>query len=208
MAEWLVPFGYGEDEFTEKKSRFIGRVWHIESEQDALEHIRKVGEIDADAKHNVYCYALREGNIIRCTDNGEPQGTAGQPALAVFQKAGVTDFCCVITRYFGGILLGAGGLIRAYGHAAKIGLDAAGIAAMRPWKSFVTAVDYGMYDRMLNELAPYEPVIDNTEFGTDVTIEFSIRNECVGEVAEMIREMTAGKAELIELGESFRPVRL
>ena len=108
MPDYIIPAGDGEIEYVEKRSRFIGRVWRVESEAQALERLRETRERHWDATHNVYAYALHEGGIMRYSDDGEPSGTAGMPVLDVFRKAGVQDFCCVVTRYFGGILLGAG----------------------------------------------------------------------------------------------------
>ena len=114
MSEIWVPFENAESEFVEKRSRFIGRVFHVESEAEARARIEETKKRHYDARHNCWCYLLRQGNTVRYSDDGEPQGTAGQPMLNVFQRLGVTDVCCVVTRYFGGILLGAGGLTRAY----------------------------------------------------------------------------------------------
>ena len=126
MDSYLVPSGYGETEFVEKRSRFIGQVWRVETEEEARAHIEEVRKRYHDARHHCWCYVIREGNILRYSDDGEPQGTAGQPMLNVFQKEEVTNAVCVVTRYFGGIQLGAGGLTRAYGGTAKLALAASG----------------------------------------------------------------------------------
>ena len=107
MSEYRVPFEDGESEFTEKRSRFISHIWRVETEAQARERIEQMRKQYYDARHNCWCYLLREGPV-RYSDDGEPQGTAGQPMLNVFQREEVTNVCCVVTRYFGGILLGAG----------------------------------------------------------------------------------------------------
>ena len=104
-----IPFSAAQSEFTEKRSRFIGQVWPVSSEEEAQERIRSAKKKYHDARHNCWCYILGD-TVLRYSDDGEPQGTAGQPMLNVFQREGVGNVCCVVTRYFGGILLGAGGL--------------------------------------------------------------------------------------------------
>ena len=131
MTEYFIPTGPSETEFTEKRSRFIGHVWRVETEEEARACIEAMKKRYHDARHNCWCYAVREGGVVRYSDDGEPQGTAGQPMLGVFQKENITNFCCVVTRYFGGILLGAGGLVRAYTRSAKDALDAAGVSVVR-----------------------------------------------------------------------------
>ena len=126
MAEYYVPTKIAEAEFVEKRSRFIGNIWPVESEEEARAHIEEMRKKHYDSRHNCWAYRLREGGIERYSDDGEPQGTAGQPILNVFQREEVLNVVCVVTRYFGGILLGAGGLTRAYGRSAKDALDASG----------------------------------------------------------------------------------
>ena len=111
----------------EKRSRFIGQLWRVETEEEARAHIEEVRKKYHDARHHCFCYVLREGNILRYGDDGEPQGTAGQPMLNVFLKEEVTNAVCVVTRYFGGTLLGTGGLVRAYSAAVQEGLKTAAL---------------------------------------------------------------------------------
>ena len=132
MEEYLVPTGYGEDEFTEKKSRFIGRIWPAESEEEALERVREMEKAHAGAAHNCWAYVIKNGPT-RFSDNGEPGGTAGLPMTLVLQKEQLFNVVCVVTRYFGGILLGSGGLVRAYTKAAKIAVNAARRWSWRSW---------------------------------------------------------------------------
>ena len=131
MTEYYIPAGPGEAEFVEKRSRFIGHALPVTTEEEALAFIAEMKSKYWDASHNVYAYIVREGGIMRYSDDGEPQGTAGIPCLDVLLKEGVTDLCVVATRYFGGILLGGGGLVRAYSHTAKIALDAGQVVTMQ-----------------------------------------------------------------------------
>ena len=125
MTTYLMPDAFGEAELVEKRSRFLGHVWPAQSEEEARARIEEMKKQYYDARHNCWCYLIRDG-AVRYSDDGEPQGTAGQPMLNVFQAGEITNAVCVVTRYFGGVLLGAGGLVRAYSAAAKAALDAAG----------------------------------------------------------------------------------
>ena len=127
MSEYFIPAGPGEAEFTEKRSRFLGHIRHVGSEEEAKAFVNQIKKEHYDARHNCWCYLLR-GGVERYSDDGEPQGTAGIPMLEVFRREGVTDMVCVVTRYFGGVLLGAGGLLRAYTKSAKD-------PAPTPWRS-------------------------------------------------------------------------
>ena len=120
MSDYIIPAGYGEAEYIDKKSRFIGQVQHAESEAEAMAFVEQIRKKHADATHNVWAYVLNSG-AMRWSDDGEPGGTSGQPTLNVFRSAGVVDVCCVVTRYFGGILLGSGGL---EGHGRGLGVGA------------------------------------------------------------------------------------
>ena len=112
--DYFVPFSdYAEDSFVEKRSKFTGRLWRVETAEEAVAKIKEMRETYWDATHNCYAYILREGNIMRYSDDGEPQGTAGMPMLEVLRHEGLVNVCCVVPRYFGGILLGTGGLVRA-----------------------------------------------------------------------------------------------
>ena len=114
MTEYYIPTQAAESEFVEKRSRFIGYIKPVETEAEARAFVEEIKKRHYDARHNCWCYLLREGGVVRYSDDGEPQGTAGQPMLGVFEKEGITNLVCVVTRYFGGILLGTGGLLRAY----------------------------------------------------------------------------------------------
>ena len=147
MSGYRVPFTDAETEFTEKRSRFLTNLWRVESEAEARAKIEEVRRRHYDARHHCWCYLLREGGVVRYSDDGEPQGTAGQPMLNVFQRQEVTNVCCVVTRYFGGVLLGAGGLARAYGRGAKDGLEAAGTAWVSRWTLWDVPCPYPLLER-------------------------------------------------------------
>ena len=204
----LVPAGFGEAEFTEKRSRFIGRVWPVTTEDEAIGHIKAMREQHWDATHNVYAYIVRESGAMRYSDDGEPQGTSGMPVLEVFRKSGVTDFCCVVTRYFGGILLGAGGLVRAYSQAASLALNEAGLARLSRWRSMTLACPYALYERVRAELESSGGVIEDTDFAADVTLRVLVEDDASDACIARITDLTSG-AVVPQLGDtSFRAVPL
>ena len=169
MTEFYLPTGYGTAEHVEKKSRFIGEVWPVSTEEEAREKIESVKKHYHDARHSCWCYLLRDGTL-RYSDDGEPQGTAGQPMLEVFQREGITDCVCVVTRYFGGILLGTGGLARAYTKGAKDALMAAGVSVQRIWDQIAIPCPYNLFERVKQETEKLGGVIENSEFGAQVQV--------------------------------------
>lgn len=193
MTSFKIPAHDGIDEFVEKRSRFIGTVRYTKTEDEALAFIAEQNEKHKSATHNVYAYSIRDNNIMRYSDNGEPQGTAGMPVLDVFRKEEVFDFCCVVTRYFGGTLLGAGGLVRAYSHAAKIALDAAGIAVMRLWTDGKLSVPYNLFEIVQKELISLGARIQATDYGAEVTVSYLLPTEEFDIVAARIFDITAGR---------------
>ncbi len=193
MTSFKIPAHDGIDEFVEKRSRFIGTVRYTKTEDEALAFIAEQNEKHKSATHNVYAYSIRDNNIMRYSDNGEPQGTAGMPVLDVFRKEEVFDFCCVVTRYFGGTLLGAGGLVRAYSHAAKIALDAAGIAVMRLWTDGKLSVPYNLFEIVQKELVSLGARIQATDYGAEVTVSYLLPTEEFDAVAARIFDITAGR---------------
>ena len=152
LRSFRVPFAAAESEFTEKRSRFIGHIWPVETEEQAQAYIRAMKKRYYDARHNCWCYLVGE-SIVRYSDDGEPQGTAGQPMLNVFQRENVTNVCCVVTRYFGGTLLGPGGLVRAYTAATQAAVAAAQEARQIVEMTSVVPVDvhvaYPQYEQVL-----------------------------------------------------------
>lgn len=203
MDEYLIPTRDAEAEFTEKRSRFIGRVWHVETEDEALAHIKQMREQHWDATHNVYAYIIK-GGPTRFSDDGEPGGTAGMPTLQVLQKEGLHDICCVVTRYFGGILLGAGGLVRAYTKGAKLAVDAAGISRKRVWDVIYLPVPYSWYERMKTEVANYEGIIRDTQFGIDVELEVLTPTGRTREFLDRVVDVSAGTLEGMITAQEYR----
>lgn len=208
MESYLVPAGYGEAEYTEKKSRFIGRVWPVADEAEALEKLRQTREKHRDATHNVYAYILRTGGIMRYSDDGEPGGTSGQPTLNVFRLGGVFDVCCVVTRYFGGVLLGSGGLVRAYSNTARLALEQAGTARMAAWTCFRLECGYNLYERALHILDKSGCIVEDQSFGECVSVRFLVPDGGGERVAAALREMSGGTIACTALGEVFKSVRI
>ena len=199
-----VPYEPGESEFTEKRSRFIGHVWPVETEEEAQERIKEMKTKYYDARHNCWCYRIGD-NVVRYGDDGEPQGTAGQPMLKVFERENVTNVVCVVTRYFGGILLGAGGLTRAYSKSAKDALTAAGAAAMGLWAQVEIPCAYPMLERVKQEIAAVDGMVDDTVFGADVTVKASIVADKVDPLQNRLTELSAGNIQIKKLGAAYRP---
>ena len=205
MTEYYIPTQNSETEFVEKRSRFIGHVWRVESEEEARAHIEATKKQHYDARHNCWCYLIQDGPV-RYSDDGEPQGTAGQPMLNVFQREGVTNVCCVVTRYFGGILLGAGGLVRAYTQSAKDALDAAGISVVRRWVAMEVPCSYAMFERARLEIAAFDGVVQGVDYGADVVLSALLPEEKAEEFAAHILDASAGTIEVLEAGEAFQDV--
>ena len=206
--DYLTPAAYGEAELIEKRSRFIGRVWPVETEAEALEHLKEIRARHWDATHNVYAYILREGGTMRYSDDGEPQGTSGMPTLTVFRGKEIQNVLCIITRYFGGILLGTGGLVRAYSQTAKLALAEAGIARVREWEELLIAAPYGMYEKIRRELDLAGAVVTSTDFGADVSLEALLEKGKSEALNRRLQELSSGAVEALILGSKFRAVRL
>lgn len=206
MKEYKTVEKEGVDEFIEKKSRFIGHVKPVKTQQEATEFINSLKSKYWDATHNVYAYVLRENNICRSSDDGEPSGTAGVPVLDVLLKEQLVDVCVVVTRYFGGTLLGAGGLVRAYSHGSKIAVESGGIITMAPCKIMTVSVNYSFYDRMNNLLADSGANVIESDFSDVVNIKFSIKADNKDVLADKLTQQSNGKYSLKEIGEEFAKV--
>ena len=194
MDEYLVPTGYGEDEFVEKKSRFIGRVWCVETEEEALARIQEMKKKHYDATHNCWAYIIRDG-AVRFSDDGEPGGTAGMPVLNVLRQEEIYNVCCVVTRYFGGTLLGAGGLVRAYSKSAKLALDAAGIAMKRVWDRVDIPCSYALFERVRQEVEAWQGQIIDSEFTADVLIKAMLPEEQTEGFFLRLQDLSNGKIQ-------------
>ena len=203
MDEYLVPSGYGEDEFIEKKSRFIGRVWCVETEEEALARIQEMKKQHYDASHNCWAYVIKDGPV-RFSDDGEPGGTAGNPMMQVLQREELYNVVCVVTRYFGGVLLGAGGLVRAYTKGAKIAVDAAGKSMKRIWSVLYVPCPYSFYERVKLEIEAFDGVLRDTQFGAEVEMEILIAQGQSQAFLDKLTDMTAGTVEGMETGKEYR----
>ena len=208
MSEYRVPFEDGESEFTEKRSRFISHIWRVETEAQARERIEQMRKQYYDARHNCWCYVLHEGGVVRYSDDGEPQGTAGQPMLNVFQREGVVNVCCVVTRYFGGILLGAGGLVRAYTQSAKDALDGAGISVVRRWVAMEVPCTYAQFEQARRTVEDFSGVVEQVDYGADVVLSALLPEERAAEFAAHMLDASAGTIQVLEAGERFQDVPL
>lgn len=208
MTEYLIPSGYGEAELVEKRSRFIGRVWVTETEEEAVARIKEMRDKHWDATHNVYAYIIRDSGIMRYSDDGEPQGTSGMPTLNVFRGEGIQNVCCVVTRYFGGILLGTGGLVRAYSAAAKAALEAAGVSVVRLWKEIVLACKYSQYEPVMKELAAFDGIASDIDYGVDIMISALLPEEKADAFIARVFDITQGTVVSEIVGEEFRAVKL
>ena len=203
MDEYLVPTQFGEDEFIEKKSRFIGRLWPVETEEAALEKIQEMKKQHYDATHNCWAYIIH-GGAVRFSDDGEPGGTAGMPMLQVLQREGLYNCVCVVTRYFGGVLLGAGGLVRAYTKGAKIAVDAAGKSMKRVWTVLYVPCPYTYYERVKLLTGACEGIIRTTDFGAEVELELLFPEALADTFLEKLTDLTAGTVEGMETGKEYR----
>ncbi len=205
MTEYYIPTGPSQTELVEKRSRFLGHVWPVTGEEEARARIEETRKKHYDARHNCWCYIIKDGPV-RYSDDGEPQGTAGQPMLNVFQREGVVNVCCVVTRYFGGILLGAGGLVRAYTQSAKDALDAAGISVVRRWVAMEVPCTYAQFETMRREVEAFGGVVEGTDYGADVVLSVLLPEERAADFSARVVEVSAGTAEALEDGERFQAV--
>lgn len=201
-------YGYGEDETIINKSRFIGYAMPVETEEEALEFIDKIKVKHRDATHNVYAYVLgKDSNIQRFSDDGEPSGTAGIPVLEVIKKEDLRNTVVVVTRYFGGVKLGTGGLIRAYTKGAKIGLDAGIIIDMILHTKIKIRVDYTLYGKIENYLMNEEYIVDETIFDDGVNIFVYINYKEVESFNKIMADLTNGNAILEEINDEYISIK-
>ncbi|MBR0392682.1 MAG: YigZ family protein [Oscillospiraceae bacterium] len=191
MSALKVPAGHGESEYIEKRSSFLGIVEPVSSEEEARAVIAAVKKQHRDARHNCWCYLI-QGGAERYSDDGEPQGTAGIPMLEVFRKAGVSNAVCVVTRYFGGVLLGAGGLLRAYTKAAKDALENSGITEVIPVRELTLRCPYSLLERIRLEIAAAEAEILSTDYAADITLSIRIPEAKAVSFSERIFDLTSG----------------
>ncbi len=193
VKEYTTVREYGVDEYIEKRSRFICYCKPVKTPEEAETFINELRSKHWDARHNVFAYVLSENNIMRCSDDGEPQGTAGVPVLDAIRKSGIVDAVVVITRYFGGVLLGTGGLVRAYSHSAGLALAAAKPVTMRLCSVCTLSCSYGRYGKVSALVPSCGGVVDDTQFDTDAHITFHIQTDKLGEFSKQLADATCGE---------------
>lgn len=194
MKPYLVPTKDADAEFIERRSRFIGHIFATDTEEEALARLKQMRETYWDATHNVYAYIIRDG-ATRFSDDGEPGGTAGMPVLQVLQREEIFNVTCVVTRYFGGILLGAGGLVRAYAHSAKLALDAAGRSVKQVWTRVYLPCPYSWFERIRLEVTAFGGVVENTDFGADVSFDLLLPEAQTESFLARVLDLSAGTIE-------------
>lgn len=192
----------------EKRSKFIATVTPADTEEKALGFLEEMRKTYSDATHNVYAYVIDENNIYRYSDDNEPSGTAGMPVLDVIRKAGIVDCAVVVTRYFGGTLLGTGGLVRAYSGAAKDGIAAAGVVERRLCNIISVTVDYTTSGKVAHFLAEKGHIIENTVYDAEVTYYVCVTKSEAGRFEADITEITNGKAIMSETGTKYIDVTI
>lgn len=194
--EYFTIADRAETTFTEKRSEFIGYLAPVASNDDAVAFINEIKAGHRKAKHHVYAYILRDSNITRYSDDGEPQGTAGVPVLDVLRKRGLTDVCCVVVRYFGGILLGGGGLVRAYSHSASLTCDEAEILHMCESCPLTLRMDYTLYGKVSHCLPQYRVLENGSDFADDVTLRLTVRAEVIDKLMQDLTELSGGRIQM------------
>ena len=207
MEQYLIPAKEGASEYIEKKSRFLGLIVPVTTEAEARAQLDAVKKREYDARHNCWAYILRSGQK-RYSDDGEPQGTAGQPILNVLEREGVQDVLCVVTRYFGGILLGAGGLCRAYTKAAKDALDDAGISELRPWSVLRLDCPYALFERVKLELEKRGGTVISSEYGAQIALTAALPEPGEAVFAKALQELSAGSLVPEKTGTELRGVQV
>ncbi len=191
------------DEFVEKHSRFIGYCKPVKSESEAVEFINMIKKKHWDARHNCYAYSLREGQVRRYSDDGEPSGTAGIPMLDIITKSEAVDVVVVVTRYFGGVLLGTGGLVRAYSRGCKIALEAAQVVEMRLCCECEISCSYTRYGKLNTLIIDNGGVVDDVEYADDVTIKFHIPDELLPALDKQFADVTSGEIRTEVVSEKY-----
>lgn len=209
QKDYLIPFQDDvEDSFVEKRSRFIGHLWHVETAEQAVAKIKQMRETHWDATHHCYAYILREGNLMRYSDDGEPQGTAGMPMLDVLRHEGLVDVCCVVTRYFGGILLGTGGLVRAYTRGVQIAIAAAGVQQMSQFTTLLVVCPYNLLGIVQQVLTAHDCTVEETDYGADVTLTAMQPVGALDDLNRALADATAGTVYAEPMEVAFRGRRI
>ena len=197
MSNYKSIHKEGRDEIIINKSRFIGTACPVETEEEALEFIDKIKKEFKDATHNVYAYVIGENsNIQRFSDDGEPSGTAGMPVLNVIKQENIKNVAVVVTRYFGGVLLGAGGLVRAYTKSSKIALESGIIVDKKLFYDVLFKLDYTLLGKMDNELLKNNVIVRDKEYEEQVLFKLIVEKENLDKINALVGEISSGKAEI------------
>lgn len=204
MQTYKTLHEYGKDEYIVEKSVFIGHAKPVTSEEEARAFIDEMKAKYKDATHNVWAYTIGQSmNIQRYSDDGEPQGTAGIPTLELIKKEDLRDVVVVVTRYFGGVKLGAGGLVRAYTKGAKIGLEAAKIVEKKLFRRISIACDYTLLGKLQNELAGNEYQLEDILYADNVTIVVNCEFDRIDDLKNLATEISSGQADIIDGEEMY-----
>lgn len=203
QMKYITVKSPAESSYIEKRSEFIGHISPAETNEDAINFINHIKENNRKARHNVYAYILRDGNISRYSDDGEPQGTAGIPVLEVLRKNNLTDVCCVVTRYFGGILLGGGGLVRAYSHSTALAIEAAEVLKMYKCSELILSLSYDLYGKITYIFSDYEIKQINLDFSDGVKITARVKSELEKPFCNKLTDITFGKIKINKTAEIY-----
>lgn len=204
MTEYLIPAKDADAEFIERRSRFIGHIFCIDTEEQALARLKQMRETYWDATHNVYAYIIKDGPT-RFSDDGEPGGTAGMPVLQVLQREEIYNVTCVVTRYFGGILLGAGGLVRAYAQGSRDALNAAGVVVMHKTNRYAFDTNYSFVGKLDHWLLTQPVQVNERSFGAEVTYDLSVRTQDSAAFLEGLTQLSQGRIEPLLMEEGYQP---
>lgn len=196
MTEYRTIAAPATASFVEKKSEFIAYLAPVRTAEEAVSVIETVRKNHRRARHNVYAYLLREGNASRYSDDGEPQGTAGMPVLDVLQKKELTDICCVVTRYFGGVLLGSNGLVRAYSHSTALAIEQAKVQIMLPCYPVSLQADYSLYGKIAYALPKTDLIQKNVTFEDQVRMELLVQDTILPELQKQLIDLTGNQIQL------------
>ena len=204
MTEYLIPAKDADAEFIERRSRFIGHIFCTDTEEQALARLKQMRETYWDATHNVYAYIIKDGPT-RFSDDGEPGGTAGMPVLQVLQREEIYNVTCVVTRYFGGILLGAGGLVRAYAQGSRDALNAAGVVVMHKTNRYAFDTNYSFVGKLDHWLLTQPVQVNERSFGAEVTYDLSVRTQDSAVFLEGLTQLSQGRIEPLLMEEGYQP---
>lgn len=208
MGKYLTALGETITEYTEKRSKFIATLRHCETEEEALSFIEEMRSKYWDARHNVFAYSLKNGGLCRFSDDGEPHGTAGKPILDVITGSGIEDVAIVVTRYFGGILLGTGGLVRAYSKSAKDAVIEADIAEMIPCTIFETECEYTDHSKLLKLIEDGAGELQSSDFSEKVTLSYALRDSDIEAFKTKLSESFSARLKAREKEKKIFPFKI